>query len=460
MSNGDPIKAGEQTQATEMTRLFAAGDQNFNFSGFAISYVGVPTNRGDGGVTQDVDGIAAWGINGGTGVRGWGGLREGTGVVGWGGVNFDGDRGVVQYGGAGVVGAGGSGVTGYSWPVSSGGESVPAINAGWGVLGYGGAGDSAANIASNQVDGQAAIPGVGVLGEGGDANGSGSPGTGVVGVAPVDVIGADFSPFPIYTGNGVAGTGPTGVYGFSPQGVGVMGVGGPGGQGVVGQVPVATNLSEMGAIAVHGSVVGSRTGLLGPFAGLFDGPVQVNDLLLGASDLLVFGDFTVLGHKSVAVPFPDGSHRRLYCVESPECWFEDFGEAKLVKGKAKIKLPRDFAAAIRTASYHVFLAPYGDSNGLYVSKRTRLGFVVEEQGKGKSSLKFSFRIAGKRKHIEAPRFARVVMPKLPKRPKAPMLPKLTARKEPKPPKRPELRVPPSAALNAVAPKPSSRRRSS
>jgi hypothetical protein len=31
------------------------------------------------------------------------------------------------------------------------------------------------------------------------------------------------------------------------------------------------------------------------------------------------------GTQSVAVAFPDGSHRRLYCVEMPENWFEDFG---------------------------------------------------------------------------------------------------------------------------------------
>jgi len=31
------------------------------------------------------------------------------------------------------------------------------------------------------------------------------------------------------------------------------------------------------------------------------------------------------GPKSAAVPHPDGTLRRLYCVESPESWFEDFG---------------------------------------------------------------------------------------------------------------------------------------
>jgi hypothetical protein len=106
-------------------------------------------------------------------------------------------------------------------------------------------------------------------------------------------------------------------------------------------------------------------------------------------------------------------------MESPECWFEDFGEANLVKGKAQIKLPRDFAAVIQPDSYHVFLTPYGHSNGLCVSKRTRQGFVVEEQGGGKSSLSFAFRIVGKRKGLKAERFAKVAMHKAPKPPKLP-----------------------------------------
>jgi hypothetical protein len=484
MSNGDPIKAGEKTSAFGTTCLFAAS-QNFNFAGDPILYVGVPVNLGDGGTNQDVDCIAAWGINGGSGLTGWGGLGEGTGVVGWGGVNFEGGN-INQTGGAGVAGVGGPGRAGFSFP-SDRSFAQGVVNAGWGVVGMGGAGDAATDIPNNAIRGRAATPGMGVYGEGGNASGesgivssAGLPGSGVVGEAPAIGMTTAKSPQPIYTGNGVAGTGPTGVYGFSPQGVGVMGatagsthasimgvhgaagvlgVGSPGGQGVVGRVPVARTSVDFNAIAVRGTVVGTppknRT-KVGPYAGWFDGPVQVNGLL-SVSDVVVTGDFTVLGTKSAAVPFPDGSHRRLYCVESPECWFEDFGEAKLVKGKATIKLPRDFATAIKTASYHVFLGAYGSSNGLHVSKRTRAGFVVEEQGKGKSSLKFSYRIVGKRKDIEAKRFARIVVPEIPKPPKLPTLPDLAARKVQNLPGRPELRIHALGDLTAVAPKPSSRK---
>jgi hypothetical protein len=414
MSNGDPIKAGDKTTATETTCLFAAAD-NFQFgSGGPICFVGAPIDAGNI-TTTDLDCLIGKGNHSGTGVVGWGGIDQGTGVVGWGGVNFEGHGGkwtIFQSGGTGAVGAGGPGTHGYTLGGSAlaGGEIYLPTPAGWGVLGFGGAGEGAANIPNNASDGVAATPGVGVYGGGGEANGAPLPGSGVVGVTPDPNIG--FPPYSVYTGNGVAGTGPTGVYGFSVQGV-----------------------------AIHGAVSPPpKKGAQGRYAGWFDGPVQVTE------NLVVVGDFTVMGAKNVAVPFADGSHRRLYCMESPECWFEDFGEAKLVRGKAQIKLPSDFAAVIDVDSYHVFLAPYGRSNGLYVSKRTRQGFAVEEQGDGKSSLSFSFRIVGKRKGFKAERFARVKVSK-----ELPTLPKLDPKLKETPPRKPSIQT---ARLNALSAAPS------
>jgi hypothetical protein len=229
-------------------------------------------------------------------------------------------------------------------------------------------------------------------------------------------------------GNGVAGAGPTGVYGFSDQGAGVFGV-----------VAVSGTPVDNGKAGVRGSVTGGPSKQLGPYAGWFDGPVHIT------GSLVVEHDFTVMGNKHVAAPFPDGSLRKLYCVESPECWFEDFGEAKLVKGKAQVKVPRDFAAVIKTDSYHVFLAPYGRSNGLYVSKRNRQGFAVEEQGNGKSNLKFSFRIVGKRKGVKAERFAKVSVVKPPKLPS-------DRKKKEQPPRKPAIRPFASGVLPTVAPR--------
>ncbi len=112
-------------------------------------------------------------------------------------------------------------------------------------------------------------------------------------------------------------------------------------------------------------------------------------------------------------------------MESPESWFEDFGEGKLVNGKAEVKLDPDFAAVVKTKHYHVFVTPYGDSHGLYVAKRTDTGFEVREQQGGKSSVEFSYRVVAKRKDIAGERLKKFSLPPAPPKPtKKPELPRL------------------------------------
>jgi hypothetical protein len=119
------------------------------------------------------------------------------------------------------------------------------------------------------------------------------------------------------------------------------------------------------------------------------------------------GNLLVTGTKSAAVPFPDGSQRALYCMESPELWFEDFGTAKLRNGRAVIKLDADFAKVIKSDEYKVFVTPEDDCRGLYVRK-SAASFEVRELAGGKSSVAFSYRVVGRRKDIKAhKRFAKV-----------------------------------------------------
>ena len=131
------------------------------------------------------------------------------------------------------------------------------------------------------------------------------------------------------------------------------------------------------------------------------------------------GDLQVTGTKAAVVPFPDGTHRALYCMESPELWFEDFGAAKLVRGRAIVKLDADFVKVIKRGDYKVFLTPEGDCRGLYVRRKSAASFQVRELMGGKSSIAFSYRIVGRRKDIKGHRrFAKVVtLPSLPAGPK-------------------------------------------
>jgi hypothetical protein len=142
-------------------------------------------------------------------------------------------------------------------------------------------------------------------------------------------------------------------------------------------------------------------------------------------NVIVQGNFTVAPGfaKSVAVVFPDGSLRRMYCVESPENWFEDFGGGSLSAGRAVVALDADFATTVQPDSYHVFLTAQGPSNGLYVSTKSATGFTVQEQGSGTSNVAFSYRVVGKRKDATGTRLERIApLPTPPTSPAPPTMP--------------------------------------
>jgi hypothetical protein len=173
---------------------------------------------------------------------------------------------------------------------------------------------------------------------------------------------------------GVFGTsnGNTGVVGTSNQLMGVYGFS-TGNAGVVGQ-----------------------SGNPNSFGGFFFGNVMIT------------GNLTVNGTKSAAVAFPDGTQRALYCMESPELWFEDFGTAKLKNGRAVVKLETNFASVIKRGDYRVFVTPEGDCRGLYVHRKRGASFEIRELAGGKSSVAFSYRIVGRRKDVRSQRrFAKV-----------------------------------------------------
>ena len=122
---------------------------------------------------------------------------------------------------------------------------------------------------------------------------------------------------------------------------------GAGGFGVYGLCAKGHGLVGATSTAGAAAVVGATNGVAGAYAGAFYGPV------------IIGGNFTVVGGaKSAAVPHPDGSHRRMYCMESPESWFEDFGSGQLECGRAEIPIDRDFAALVDLTNYHVFLTEY------------------------------------------------------------------------------------------------------
>jgi len=357
------------------------------------------------------DGVQGFGSGNFSGVAGHGGGNNGSGVVGFGGgAQGQGLRGIGSGGpnigageAAGVFGQGGPGSTGVigigsGAPNTSAGEAAGVYGQGGsrstGVVGRGGAGQS------DGVRGFGSDDFSGVAGFGGSGNGTGVVGFGGGGLgAGVRGIGA--------RGPDTVPNVRVGVYGQAGEapGTGVVGSGGDLGTGVYGSTSNNNGAGVMGeilagaGIAVFGSVNSPDA-----FAGYFNGPVQVH------GDVTVFGNAIVNGLKSAVVPFADGSSRRLYCMESPESWFEDFGTGYLKNGQAEIRLDAEFALIVNSDSYHVFLSEYDDNSALYVTNRTSTGFAVRSKSSPTATATFSYRVVAKRNDITGPRLEKFSMP--------------------------------------------------
>jgi hypothetical protein len=181
------------------------------------------------------------------------------------------------------------------------------------------------------------------------------------------------------TANGVAGGNESqAIWGSSDE---------PDGTGVQGDC----NNGELAA-GVYGH---STTG----YAGWFVGKALVQ------GDLRVEGNFQVYGTKAAVARGQDGADRAMYALESPECWFEDFGFGTLENGYAEVSLDDAFVAVIGQGNYHVFLSEYDADNGIHVAARRPSGFqVVGAEGAGSE---FSYRVVGKRFDVEVTRFEEV-----------------------------------------------------
>jgi hypothetical protein len=118
------------------------------------------------------------------------------------------------------------------------------------------------------------------------------------------------------------------------------------------------------------------------------------------------GNLNCTGQKHAIVPI-DGGKRRvaMSSIEAPQSWFEDAGSTQLVNGAAIVTLDPNFIQTVNTEmEYNVFLTPYGDCKGLYVTNRTAKSFEVHELGGGTASLSFGYRIMALRRNYENVRF--------------------------------------------------------
>jgi hypothetical protein len=422
MADGNPLLIGRNNNGNLSTVLARSGAQSN--SAFVVTNTrgkGVEaTATGNGVEASSTDGAGVRGVGRPIGVDGVGqsATRREIDSVGVRGTGYRGVYGIGSY----------TGSSRFHYEVGVFGESQG--RTGTGVIGTGGTGVIGDGTTTG-VRGTGTITGV-------EGNATEIEGVGVFGGAPRGFgMQGDGGILGVFGRS--AGVNGAGVVGNANQGVGVRGFGNIGvsgnsnaSHGVFGQstAPELENsfvggvVGQSNQFGVIGESTGQKAGVFGrandfqgvgvqafsagigvlaksPYiAAWFDGAVQI------------VGDLFVQGNKSAVLRDSAGKHRRLYAVESPESWFEDFGFAKLVRGRKRVAIKRDFAQFIHTRDYYVFLTPEGDSNGLYVTKKSAAGFEVVEQQGGRSNTRFSYRIVAKRRDLRSQRLEAVRMPKI------------------------------------------------
>lgn len=102
-----------------------------------------------------------------------------------------------------------------------------------------------------------------------------------------------------------------------------------------------------------------------------------------------------LGAVSASVPDLNGNAVTLHAPETPEFYFQDYGQAQLVNGRAHIDIDPILAKNVTINAKHplrVFVQLEGDCKGVFVTNKTATGFDVVELGGGTSNTTFQWSI--------------------------------------------------------------------
>jgi len=109
------------------------------------------------------------------------------------------------------------------------------------------------------------------------------------------------------------------------------------------------------------------------------------------------------GTNSTIVETPDDKKAIMFCPESPEILFTDYGSGTLKDGRCHIDLDPIFTNNIvvdKENTIKVFIQLEGDCIGVYVTNKTDHGFDVIEFQHGKSNVSFSWSIVANRKDLK------------------------------------------------------------
>jgi len=116
------------------------------------------------------------------------------------------------------------------------------------------------------------------------------------------------------------------------------------------------------------------------------------------------GDMTADGTKSSVVAAGSNGSRKMYAIESPGVWFEDFGTAQLIDGEITVSIDPMFAQTVNlTETYHIYLTPVsGEAVLLFVTNKDISRFTVQGVNLDgqPADASFDYRIVAKRRGYE------------------------------------------------------------
>jgi len=199
----------------------------------------------------------------------------------------------------------------------------------------------------------------------------------------------------------------TGAYGYADAANGI---------GVYGKAIAASQSYGVVGVANNASPAAPTEGAGGAFVGLNYGVSAIQTSAaqnVQTAAAYLVGDATTLveafsntnthykiwgsagGAVSTCVEDLNGQPVTLHAIETPEFYFQDYGEAKLVNGRVHIDIDPILAKNIAINEKHplrVFVQLEGDCNGVYVTNKTATGFDVVELNGGTSNTSFQWSI--------------------------------------------------------------------
>jgi len=229
--------------------------------------------------------------------------------------------------------------------------------------------------------------------------------TGRVGIATVDTANGASIPFTPQARLHVQTASGTGVFGYETAttggAVGVYGASNStSGYGVYGLAPATTgfNFGVVGqSTSTDGTgVSGVATATIGTNFGVLGQTASTNGY-----GVYYVGGLAGTGTKSAVVETQDYGWRAMYAVESPQNWFEDFGQATLVGGEAVVSIEPIFAQTVNLdETYHVFLTPRGGGCTLFIAHASGTSFTVRANEGAACEITFDYRIIAPRLDYE------------------------------------------------------------